>query len=142
MNYIIFLQSRDSLEELKSIRAKASKALKNHKIGPYIVFIGDLKDEGKLDAEVEVLIIVENYEYKVVSNSLSDAVDYCYKIVKRLKIDFPTECKHIWMFLEEFVYQRPIEGKSYAVVNTLIAALKEIDKENSDENINCLEEQL
>ena len=123
--HISNLQTREDFEELKIFRENESIKLgKNYKIGPYIVFIGDLVFEGSSSSNDvnELLLVIHSNIYKVSSNNILEAVDYCFKCATVLKIDFPVECKHIWNFLAERYYKKSVD-KVYAVANTLIKKL-------------------
>ena len=82
----------------------------------------------------ELLIVYDEYVFQVGSNKITDAVDYCYKIITTLGIDFPCECKHIWSFLTEVAYNSKETGKSYSAVSSLIKEINELKLASNQKN--------
>ena len=82
--------------------------------------------EGDVNAEVELLLIVEGYEYNITSKKLTEAIKHCIKIVKYLGIDFAVECKHIWSFLIDYLCGISSGIKVYASVTNLTKDIDEL----------------
>jgi hypothetical protein len=46
--------------------------------------------------------------------SITKAVDCCYKIFFALQAQFPTESAHVWQFLEIEIYEMQPVGKKFS----------------------------
>lgn len=65
--------------------------------------------------------MVNGIDYTLRSNNLVDAVDYCFKIINVLNLEFSVECAHVWTFLHTFLYKFVAKNiKMYQVVSNLI----------------------
>ena len=77
----------------------------------------------------EVYIIINSYESKVTSNSLLDAVQYCFKSIICLNRQWPDECPHLWNFVWKHVCKLKLKGaKLYVSVTNSITDIKKIRK--------------
>lgn len=67
-------------------------------------------------------IVLNNIRYEV--TSLLKAVGACFKIIFVLNAEYPSECKHVWQFIQEALFQLDTKfEKNYTTVNTLITDL-------------------
>lgn len=131
---ILILQSREELESFKEKR-EAIQISTGNKIFPYVACIGDLTKGSESD--IEVLLIINNTDFIIKTNSIVDAIDYCFKSQIALKIDFAHECKHVWMFLQKMLYKIDLDlVKPYNVVNKLIDDLEVLKDSAIDNNGN------
>ena len=95
---------------------------------------GESTEEG--DEDFAIFVIINNYEFKVMTNKIVDAIDYCYKAFFALHLDFSKECKHLWVFLQTYVYKNALDDvRSYTVVTKCIEELEKfIKKQNKLDN--------
>lgn len=71
-----------------------------------------------------------NSFFQVNSNKLVDAVDACFKLMMLLDINFPSEAKTIWSFIQLYIYKiLPHTVYEYNKVNSSIASLNNIQLE-------------
>jgi hypothetical protein len=84
---------------------------------PYLVLVGEplkIKD---------VFIFVMSHRYKM--NSMRQAIDVCIQIFITFHIKFPTECCHIWNFIQQWFYEIKSDQTKYSSsVNSLLKLLK------------------
>lgn len=110
-------------------RRNALASANNQKVGSYIAVVGDLEKEGESCEEAEdfkLYVIINGCRYKIDSNSIVDAIDYCYKSFASLHADFSYECKHLWVFLQSYIYKNSLHDmRSYTVVAKFV---DELDK--------------
>lgn len=127
-----FLQSEEELIEVKNKR-KASSSITGNKILPYIKFVGNIEKEGdENESEIETKITINDFDFKIKSNKIVEAISYCFKAIFCLNLDFPSECKHVWTFLQQYVYEIELNAfKPYTAVNKLIEELKTLKSENN-----------
>lgn len=113
-------------------RIKTAKDLRKEVINPFIAFIGDYSKDGT--EEVEVFIIVFGSWYTIESGKLLDAVDFLYKILITLRIDFPVECRHIWVFLHKYFYKIKVAGPDwkYQKVTTALNDIANVKLTNTE----------
>ena len=82
---------------------------------------------------MNVYVVINNLDFKIKSNSIVAAVDYCFKSFFALNIEFSSECKHLWTFLQMYLYRIELKSvKPYNVVNKLINEIDNKLKENSN----------
>jgi len=117
-----------TFEELTDFKAKLQdfrSAL------PYVAFVGDLYNEGSTSEDTYVFVIINNLNFRIESNKIIEAFDYCYKAFFALNTDFTPECRHIWVFFQTYIYKNANKNtKTYTIVTKLIDELQKIDKNN------------
>lgn len=84
--------------------------------------LNELENSSGIQNLPEVHVILEDKSYKITSNSLIEAVDTCYKVIKLNNLSFPPECKNLWSFLTQLVYKTN-DLLKYAKVAGLISEL-------------------
>lgn len=83
---------------------------------PLVVFVGPITNV------VSYLVIVENTRYAM--PTALKAVDLCFKSFFALNLKYPTECRHVWTFLQTYVYSIQGQGEqSFVSVNRFISLL-------------------
>ena len=120
------MQSRDQLFELQRERER----LRKYEVLPYIAFIGELSCDGLEQNSNEenqcnelqelepnpsnkvsdIYIIINSFEFRVTSNSMVDAVQYCLKSIISLNNALPHECVHLWDFIFRHVCDLNAKG--------------------------------
>ena len=119
------------MDNFKEHRRSLSTA-KNSKIGSFVAIVGDLYEEG--NDKIEIFIVIDKFKFKIESNNIIDAVDFCYKSFFALGEEFPCECKHIWYFLQVYIYKNDVNAlKPYAVVDKFIVELDKVQLENVED---------
>ena len=118
------LQSHGELTLFKQHR-KSVSAEKSGIVGPFVAIVGDATTTGDAeDTATEVFIVINEFDFKISSGNVIEAIDYCYKSCFALNSDFPCECKHIYSFLQSYIYKNNLEYvKDYIVVNKFITDL-------------------
>lgn len=98
---------------------------------PYVAIVGNLVNNNSEDnlaneqaenTPLQIFIFIESYECIISSDDLVEAVNYCFKSIFCLYKEWPTECKHIYEFLQQYVFQieqRNVKG--YIIVKKLIS---------------------
>ncbi|KAJ8680505.1 hypothetical protein QAD02_016292 [Eretmocerus hayati] len=115
-------------------------------VGPFITFIGDLGNDGTIvpqiqqvendpdavldDAvddpevfpdDVQVVVTINGFDFKIDSNRLFDAIVYCYKAFSILSIPFPVESARVWTFLYHTLFKDELKNpKTYNNVGECI----------------------
>ncbi|KAJ8666769.1 hypothetical protein QAD02_008431 [Eretmocerus hayati] len=107
-------------------------------IGPFVSFIGNLSRDGLAnvaedDDEISVFVTVNSINFKVESNSLIEAIDYCYKSFSTLNIPYPTECSMAWVFLQRAIYKNNLADveDNYRTVDKFIDKVVAKQAENN-----------
>ena len=97
-------------------------------VGAFVAVIGNITTAGDAeDTTTEVFIVINEINFKIVSCSIIDALQYCYKSFFVLNVDFPCECKHIWTFMQSNIYQNSVEtAKTYIVLEKFTTELNKI----------------
>lgn len=75
---------------------------------------------------IEVFIIHYNgVKCPVHPSNLLNAVNYCFKLLYVLNYEWPPECKHIYEFLQGYLFKIELKKlKSYSVCNRLEAEIE------------------
>lgn len=74
-----------------------------------------------------MFIIINDITYTIGSNNLREAVRFFYKAFVSLQIDFSAECKHIWRFLQTYIFKNKVQRpRTYNNVSTLCDELSTI----------------
>ncbi|XP_024868306.1 uncharacterized protein LOC112452371 [Temnothorax curvispinosus] len=115
--FLLHIQTYEEFEPLQESKEAKYKKF-DLTIQPYPMICGDL------DNIVTCRIFINNQVY-VLSDPL-ETVNCCFKIYFVLNADYPPECKHVWTFLQKFVYKIEIKDKtnSYISVDSLIRDVK------------------
>lgn len=102
--------------------------LSSHKeIGPFVAFVGELRLDGEINSNISIYVIVNKTKFEVASKDLLQAVDFCYKIYFALQCDFAVECKHIWTFLQRYIYKHNLNAcKQNQVLEKVIVELEKL----------------
>lgn len=68
-------------------------------VQPYIIIVGPQF------TEIEAFyIIIDDVMYKM--ENILKAVDILYKIFQVLNVKYPTGCEQVWLFIQQYVYER------------------------------------
>ncbi|KAJ8669826.1 hypothetical protein QAD02_001085 [Eretmocerus hayati] len=126
-----------AFEAFLTRREEASIADKRP-IGSFVSFIGNLLRDGLAnvaedDDEISVFVTVNSINFKVESNSLIEAIDYCYKSFSTLNISYPTECSMTWVFLQQAIYKNNLADieDNYRTVDKFIDKVVAKQAENN-----------
>lgn len=129
------------------------------KIQPFVVFIGNLEDDGKENemnvynvstnenevpnVPVVYVYINDNHRLNVPTNKLLDAVDACFKAIIVMNLDYAPEVKGVWSFFQRFIYQ--IIMGQVTVYKSILKMVNDLDaievttEENENQDANALQ---
>lgn len=69
---------------------------------------------------LEIFLVINKINYPIKSNSLIQAIEFCYKSFSTLGLEYSLECKHVWIFLATYFYRvNPDKFKKYVCVKNL-----------------------
>lgn len=66
-------------------------------VQPYILYVGK-----KLDVIDEILVVIDNFYYKL--ESFQQALDVCFKTFYALDLVFTAQCDHVWLLIQKALY--------------------------------------
>ena len=90
---------------------------------PYILVVSEVKNSVR---DVYVVVI----EAKWIMSSILQAVDVCFKAFFSLNSDYPPEANHIWLLLQNALYEAHIEGDTLVgTVTSFLANYQRFPKE-------------
>lgn len=84
---------------------------------PIVIIIGETLDE-----ITESFVLIEEILYKF--KTIFEAVDNCFKIIHGLKMRYPDQSKHVWIFLQKVVFKIETSEQEYISINALISELQ------------------
>ena len=93
----ILVKSVGDIETAKSEKIESMYA-RGLTVQPYILLVGSA-----LSNITASYVIINNYMYKTVS--VSDALDFCFKVFHVLDAKYPFESEHIWLLIQKSVYK-------------------------------------
>lgn len=127
---------------------KAYSAENGNEVAPFVTVIGNLMNDSTDD--VEILVTVCSFDFKIDSNSLIDGIDYCFQSFFALNIEFPVETRAAWVFLQKYVYKVDLKRMhNYQNVNTFFDTKRKRSSKNkknadpnNDESFNATDNEL
>lgn len=84
---------------------------------PIVIIIGETLDE-----IFESYVLIEDVLYKF--KTIFEAVDMCFKIIHGLKLRYPDQSKHIWIFLQKVIFNIETSEQEYISINAFISELQ------------------
>lgn len=84
---------------------------------PIVITIGETLDEITVS-----YVLIEDILYKF--KTIFEAVDICFKIIHGLKMRYPDQSKHVWIFLQKVIFNIETKEQEYISINALISDLK------------------
>lgn len=70
---------------------------------PIVIIIGETLDE--------ITVLIEDILYKF--KTIFKAVDICFKIIHGLKMRYPDQSKHVWIFLQKVIFNIETSEQEY-----------------------------
>lgn len=94
---------------------------------PYVVFCGELKNLSCCH-----VVLDKNIIYNV--DTPINAIDITFKLFFSLKLEFPIACKHIWSFLQKYVYDMKEKSMvAQKLISELIVKLNQLNYVENNE---------
>lgn len=84
---------------------------------PIVIVIGET-----LDKITESYVLIEDILYKF--KTIFEAVDMCFKIIHGLKLRYPDQSKHVWIFLQKVIFNIETSEQEYISINAFISELR------------------
>lgn len=84
---------------------------------PIVIIVGETLDE-----IFESYVLIEDVLYKF--KTIFEAVDMCFKIIHGLKLRYPDQSKHIWIFLQKVIFNIETSEQEYISINAFISELQ------------------
>lgn len=95
---MIIFQKHDSLQNL--VQQNKDKHTNNtKKVQPYVVYCGPLRNITCCHVVLHTTI----YDF----DCSMKAVDFLYKLMHVLDIDYPIACPHVWAYMQNYIYCMP-----------------------------------
>ncbi|XP_057332779.1 uncharacterized protein LOC130672302 [Microplitis mediator] len=113
-SFLLHIETEDELIFYQNERTKICEKY-NLSVQPYVVISGPINNL------VSSSVHINNTKYNF--DSPEEAIDSCFKFYYSLNAEYTAECRQVWTFLANFIYEFN-EKHSYSSVYNLISNLK------------------